>query len=107
MSLDVYLENELGQVLYSFNITHNLNTMADKAGIYKHMWWPSGLGLTKAGELVEGLEKGYNLLVDDPAYYMQFNPANGWGDYHGLVKTLYLYIQACKTYPNACLYISR
>ena len=107
MSLDVYLEDELGKELYSFNITHNLNTMAEKVGIYKHMWRPDELGFSRAGELVEGLKKGFDLLVGDPVYYMQFNPSNGWGDYAGLVNVLIGYIQACKTYPNACLYVSR
>jgi len=33
MSLDVYLENEAGEELYSRNITHNLGKMACAAGL--------------------------------------------------------------------------
>lgn len=107
MSLDVYLDNDLGQTLYSFNITHNLNTMADKAGIYEHMWRPEELGFSRAGELVEGLEVGLQQLQTKPDYFKTFNPENGWGTYEGLLKVVTDYLAACKHFPNACLYVSR
>src|SRR6266496_3980933 len=47
-----------GCELYWRNITHNLNTMADAAGIYKHLWRPEELGITKAGELIAPLAAG-------------------------------------------------
>ena len=40
-------ETETNEV-YSANITHNLNTMADEAGIYKHLWRPDEIKITKA-----------------------------------------------------------
>ena len=33
---------------YSANITHNLGKMAEEAGIYKHLWRPEEIGITKA-----------------------------------------------------------
>lgn len=35
--------------LYDANITHNLNRMADEAGIYEHVWRPEEIGVTTAG----------------------------------------------------------
>jgi hypothetical protein len=40
MSLDVYLEEVRPCTVYSSNITHNLNKMADEAGIYQALGAP-------------------------------------------------------------------
>ena len=40
MSLDVYLKREGVETVYCANITHNLNVMAGKAGIYEALWRP-------------------------------------------------------------------
>ena len=37
MSLDVYLKEVRETIIYDRSITHNLNKMADAAGIYKHL----------------------------------------------------------------------
>lgn len=52
--------------VYSANITHNLNTMAKEAGIYKHLWRPEEIGITKASQLIEPLVAGLNALIADP-----------------------------------------
>lgn len=125
MSLDVYLESDKTQTAcfcplcsnehtkeeageyFSYNITHNLNTMADKAGIYKELWRPEELGITKAKQLIEPLEKGLTKLKAAPLYYKQFNPKNGWGDYDGLIQFVTEYLEACKQYPEANVSVSR
>ena len=48
MSLDVYLDDINGDRLYSNNITHDLNVMANAAGIYKYLWRPEKIGVKKA-----------------------------------------------------------
>lgn len=93
--------------LYAANITHNLNQMADAAGIYKHLWRPEELGLTKAAELITPLQNGLEMLLTDPEKYRALNPFNGWGTYEILVKFVGDYIAACIANPDADISISR
>jgi hypothetical protein len=93
--------------VYSANITHNLNTMADKAGIYEALWRPEEIGKTKANELIELLEKGLADLKARPEYFETFNASNGWGLYKHFVPFVEKYLEACKEYPNAEISVSR
>lgn len=99
-------ETETNEV-YSANITHNLNTMADEAGIYKHLWRPDEIKITKAKELIEPLRQGLHNLKSEPESYMKFNPENGWGSYDGLVEFVESYLNACYEYPDADVEVSR
>lgn len=101
MSLDVYLEKMVLSDVFSNNITHNLTTMAREAGIYECMWRPEELGITHARQMIPLLEAGLTKLLADPEHYEKFNPANGWGDYRGLVSFVRDYIDACKEHPDA------
>ena len=107
MSLDVDLIDEHGESVYEFNITHNLNTMAEEAGLYKLMWRPEELGFTTAGELIPGLTAGVALLASDPTRFHKFNPANGFGGYSGLLRVARRYLAACQDHPNATIEASR
>lgn len=93
--------------LFSKNITHNLGNMADAAGIYKHLWRPDEIQVTKASELVEPLADGLQKLLADPAHYETFNPENGWGTYEGLVRFVREYLEACRDNPDARVSASR
>lgn len=93
-------ERETREV-YSANITHNLNDMADEAGIYRHLWRPDELGITKASELILPLREGLALLRADPERFKKHNPKNGWGNYEGLVEFVAGYLSACEEYPDA------
>lgn len=101
MSLDVSLTAIRPTEVYSRNITHNLNSMADKAGIYYVLWRPNEISITKAEELIPLLEEGLKKLLADPEYFKQFNPENGWGSYEDLVDFVTEYLQACKNNPDA------
>jgi hypothetical protein len=57
MSLDVWLTATRPCEVYSDNITHNLGEMADAAGIYKALWRPEEIGITKAAELVPAVQR--------------------------------------------------
>jgi hypothetical protein len=107
MSLDVYLEITEPVDVYWRNITHNLNTMAGEAGIYKHLWRPDELGITRAKELIEPLRKGLALLKSDPERFKEFNPDNNWGSYEGLCAFVSDYLAACERHPEAEIRISR
>ena len=140
MSLDVYLtrkkwvsydegksHTEESEELYSANITHNLNKMADEAGIYNALWRPYRLKsdyhiaendhdaqyifesqqTTKASEIIPLLEKGLADLKARPEYFEKFNSANGWGMYKHFVPFVEKYLKACKEYPDAIVEVSR
>lgn len=94
-------------VVFDCNITHNLNEMADAAGIYRHLWRPDELGITKAGELVKPLRAGLDRLKACPAKFEMFNPSNRWGSYAGLVKFVEQYLEACEAHPDALVSVSR
>ena len=112
MSLDVYLHTitpacsccgrpEETVCVFDANITHNLNTMAEKAGIYKCIWYPEELGITKAKELIIPLQEGLADLKKWPEHYKMFGAANGWGTYKDFIPWVEDYLQACIENPDA------
>lgn len=93
--------------VYSRNITHNLNIMAEAAGLYKPLWRPDEIGVTTARQLIPALALGLSHLKEEPDKYRAFNPENGWGDYNGLVDFVASYLDACINYPKAEVSVSR
>lgn len=107
MSLDVFLSATRPCTVFSSNITHNLNRMAQEAGIYQHLWRPEELGITKAAQLIEPLRTGLTLLRCDPARFRQFDAPNGWGTYEHFVPFVEEYLAACEQNPDADVSVSR
>jgi hypothetical protein len=108
MSLDVYLEcDHCHSELYSSNITHNLNKMADASGIYKALWRPDEIGVTTAAQLIDPLAAGLAALESDPAKYEAFNATNGWGLYEHFVPFVRAYLEACRQHPYASVRVWR
>lgn len=107
MSLDVDLMVTKPTSVYSANITHNLNKMADKAGLYQALWRPEELPITKAKDLIPILSEGLEKLKRKPGYFKKFNAKNGWGTYDGLVNFVEEYLQACRENPRARIEVSR
>jgi hypothetical protein len=110
MSLDFSLlytvdDNEIE--VFDSNITHNLATMADKAGIYYALWRPEEKGYKRASDIVQALERGLRKLKRKPAYYKKFNSPNGWGVYEHFVPFVERILEACKQYPNSDICVSR
>lgn len=105
----VKLNNDsfISDEVFDGNITHNLNKMADAAGIYEHLWRPDEINITKAKELIEPLREGLHKLKLEPEKYKTFNPENGWGSYDGLVSFVENYLNACYQYPDADVKVSR
>lgn len=93
--------------VFDWNITHNLNRMAQEAGLYSFLWRPDETGITHAYQLIEPLAGGLELLKSDPDRFRAFNPANGWGDYEGLVEFVAAYLAACQEHPQAEIGVSR
>lgn len=93
--------------VFTANITHNLNSMADAAGLYMCLWRPEEIGITKAEQLIEPLAIGLKKLQDDPSSFEKHSPSNGWGTYAGLVEFVAEYLEACREYPSALVSVSR
>ena len=107
MGLDVSLTATKPIEVFDYNITHNLTRMADEAGLYNVLWRPEEQGITKAAELIGPLRDGLDRLKASPEHFKQFNPPNGWGDYHGLVRFVEKYLKACIENPDAIVEVSR
>jgi hypothetical protein len=107
MSLDVYLNAVRTTCVFEKNITHNLGTMAEEAGLYDYLWEPENVGIVYAAQLIEPLSTGLELLKSDPGRFREFDPPNGWGDYDGLINFVDSYLKACIENPDATIEISR
>lgn len=107
MSLDVYLREVRLTTIYDANITHNLNKMAEEAGIYEHLWRPEEIGVTKAQQLIAPLRAGLELMKADPARFEKHDAANGWGMYEHFVPFVEKYLAACEENPDATVEVSR
>jgi hypothetical protein len=107
MSLDVYLEGPEGQDLYCANITHNLNRMAEEAGIYECLWRPDENGITHARQIIEPLGKGVSLLATQKGRFEAFNAPNGWGTWENFLPWCAKYLQACRDNPDALVIVRR
>jgi len=110
MSLDFYLHYRCDKnsiQVFSTNITHNLNTMAEKAGIYKALWRPEEIGAKKAKDIISLLEDGVKQMKSKPKYFSKYNAKNGWGTYAVFLPWVEDVLQNCKQYPNARIGVSR
>ena len=107
MSLDVFLQKMQLTSVYDATITHNLNQMADEAGIYKHLWRPEEIGITMAWQLIDPLRSGLELLRAEPERFKKHNASNGWGTYENLVGFVEKYLDACEKNPDATVNVSR
>jgi hypothetical protein len=106
MSLDVYLKIGKREI-YSANITHNLNAMAARAGIYRALWRPEEINAKKAKHITPMLRDGLTSLKEFPAHFKQFDSSNGWGLYIHFVPFVEKYLEACEAHPEATIRISR
>lgn len=107
MSLDIHLTEVKECEVFWQNITHNLTDMAEAAGIYYHIWRPSEIGITEAGQLVQPLRDAIKLMKSDPERFKQFDAPNGWGTYEHFVPWVEKYLEACEANPKAKIYVSR
>ena len=74
MSLDIYLTNKkcetcgvAKEIDFDFNMTHNLNKMATKCGLYRALWRPDELGIKQAKYLIPLLQDGIENLKEHKA----------------------------------------
>ena len=92
---------EQGEEVYDANITHNLNTMANEAGLYEPLWHPESIGAIFAEDIIEYLGEGLEKMKADPDFFKKFDSPNGWGTYKYFVPFVGNYFSACKEFPKA------
>ena len=107
MSLDFYLKKTQPTVVFDANITHNLNKMAEEAGIYNCLWRPDENCIEKAYQMIEPLSAGLAELLANPAKYKKFDAPNGWGLYEHFVPFVKDVLNACIENPDADVEVSR
>lgn len=111
MSLDFYLVDKGQRTGVNFrlanhNITHNLNTMFTKAGVYNELWRPNEG--TRAKDILPKLKIAYQDMLNRPDYYRQFDSPNGWGTYDvGGLEFIRDVIESCEQYPEALVEVCR
>jgi hypothetical protein len=125
-SYDMVNFHEEKEQLYTANITHNLNVMAEQAGIYKALWRPyqlhkdyvhsedynkemafEDLVTIIASDIIPIIEQGLDLLKNRPDYFSKFNAENGWGKYVNFVPFVEKYLEALKQYPDSLVEVDR
>ena len=109
MSLDFHLENDQGESLAHFNITHNLNNMAHAAGIYECLWRPEEQAppITKSSQCIAPLRAGLAALKANPEAFRPMSAANGWGTYEQFVPWVEKVLAVCEANPDAFVSASR
>jgi hypothetical protein len=126
VSYDMVNFNEEKEEIYHDNITHNLNVMAEKAGIYKALWRPYQLHKDYvhtedykkemafedsvtiiASDIISIIEQGLDLLKNRPDYFSKFNSPNGWGTYVHFMQFVKKYLAALKQNPNSIVIVDR
>jgi len=108
MSLDINLKDPTSTYsteysLYETNITHNLGTMAQEAGIYQAIWRPEEIDAVIAEDIISIVEEGLQKLLDDPIFFKKFDASNGWGTYEDFIPFVKKYLEALKNYPKAII----
>jgi hypothetical protein len=126
VSYDMLNFHEEKEEIYHDNITHNLNVMAEQAGIYKALWRPYQLHKDYvhtedykiemafedsvtiiASDIISIIEQGLDLLKNRPDYFNKFDSPNGWGKYVNFVPFVENYLNALKQYPNSIVIVDR
>lgn len=97
----------LTNVVFKTNITHNLNEMAEEAGIYEACWRPEEIGAVYAKDIIPILESGYEKMKNDPEYFKKFDSSNGWGTYDQFLPWIFEYLNACRLFPDAIIEVDR
>jgi hypothetical protein len=107
MSLDISLVAVRPTTVFDANYTHNATAMAAEAGIYKAIWRPDEIGLTKAGEMIPFLRAGLMEMRNEPSRFIAVQPENGWGSYETFLPWVERLLAACEENPDADITVSR
>lgn len=106
MSYDVYVGcsrcgSDLIRPCGRNNMTSNLSKMWSEASAPL-----ADFQGKQAIDVLPLLQQAIDNLKDDPDYYRQLEPDNGWGDYGGCIEYLERILAACARDPFAKLRVS-
>lgn len=102
MSLTINLVRK--EYLLNLNITHNLGTMWQEAGIYDALYNSAGM---QASEVLPVLVNGLSDMIANPEKYKKLNSPNGWGLYENAVPWLAELIKGFNENPDAIIEVSK
>lgn len=106
MSLDIYLM--IGDdCVWSRNITHNVNVIAQEAGVYDFIWRADEIGIKHAKDNIRNLRSALSCFYVNYDSLAMLNPSNGWGSLDGLIDFTKAYLDACVEFPNAKIITDR
>lgn len=82
------------RIISSFN--YNPDVESDVVTLYDLLWYPKdNLNIeVPTLDYFNDVVACYRKLLENPKFFKQYNPANGWGSYEGLVKKTKEYISA-------------
>ncbi len=83
MSYDFSLKAPVEAPNYERNLTYNVGPMLKRAGFH-----PRVVNGMTAKELFPIVENARQVLAENEAYFLQFEPSNGWGSWEGTVMFL-------------------
>lgn len=100
---------DIETTLASFNITHNLNEMAEHASIYGCLWRPEEQvpPIVTAAQVAARLRPGLAALKANPSKFRPLSASNGWGTYEQFVPWVEEVLAACEAHPDALVRASR
>jgi hypothetical protein len=115
MSLDLYINRStkcpkcsevisLEDEAFWRNITHNVNGMWRKAGVYEALYESEG---KRSGDYLETLEAGLTDMLERFETYKAMDAPNGWGKAEHACAFLWAVIQAVRENPDGVFHVSR
>lgn len=93
--------------LASFNITHNVNKMADLLGVYEALWRPEENGFVKADDIKMLVQAALWNFEGKYEELKALEPSNGWGTVEDFKAFLMQVEDACWEHPRALIEVSR
>jgi len=96
--------------VFEATLTHNLNKMAARAGLYDALWNPTSIKKrhpARASDIIEPLTIGIRWLKENEDEALKYKPKNGFGTLYGLQAFAEDLLKNCKDYPNAKIYVEK
>ena len=92
---------EYGSINYTYNVS----------GMYREAFKPQEGGVNQLHEMdcseaIKHLQRAIDAMKVDPDKYKVMNPANGWGDYEGAMRTLNDLLVLCQEHLEGTVVIS-
>lgn len=106
------------EIYFHMNLTHNLTKMAMECyplpntgsglsyilcyNLYQLLWHPEQIGIINPSEeYKDNVAQCYKKLLEEPDFFKQFNPDNGWGTYEQLLEGTRKYLNALEGISDA------